>query len=495
MIVTASTVDATNVKSDQTKSSLPDGFASQIVCVDLDGTLIVGDLLWEAFAKLIREAPFRALLTLVALLRGRAYFKQRVAEQVTLDPSTLTYRTELLNLLTKISREGAHLVLVTASDRAYATAVADHVKIFRDVISSDGSTNLKGRQKAQQLVERFGEGRFHYVANDWADVPVWQVAAGATAVAPSPSLRKYLTAQYPGIAVLAPRPHPVKSFVRAMRPHQWAKNALVFVPVVAAHQILRIDLMMTAFLTFLAFNLCASAIYLVNDVFDAPADRLHPRKNTRPFAAGELTLPQGLIGAAALLLASMIFAATAISAALVAVLAVYVAVTTAYSVKFKRVPVVDVFTLTALYVIRIIAGGVATGTPLSSWFLAFGLFLFLSLAFVKRYVELLTTNGLMPGREYRSDDALWMHAIGTSAGYMAVLILALYITAPEVMALYARPRVLWPLCPLLLFWLTRLWFRAGRRLVHDDPVVETLRDPMGYFLLGIASVIVTAAAL
>jgi 4-hydroxybenzoate polyprenyltransferase len=281
--------------------------------------------------------------------------------------------------------------------------------------------------------------------------------------------------------------------VRALRPHQWAKNVLVFVPFIAAHEFLRPDLWLIGALTFVAFSLCASAIYVLNDIADIEADRVHPRKRTRPLASGEMSVPAGLALAGVLLVASFATAIVGVSWRLALVIVVYCVITTAYSFVLKREPVIDVFTLAGLYVLRIIAGGLATQTPLSSWLLGFALFFFLSLAFVKRYVELVAVDGRMAGRGYGPDDALWMHAIGTSAGYMAVLVLALYVNAAEVTVLYRRPQILWFLCPLLLFWLTRLWFRAGRRLVHDDPVIAALKDYASYLIVIAGAVVMLAA--
>jgi 4-hydroxybenzoate polyprenyltransferase len=285
----------------------------------------------------------------------------------------------------------------------------------------------------------------------------------------------------------------IAAAVRALRPHQWSKNVLVFVPVVAAHRFSQLDLWLAAGLSFVAFSFCASAIYIINDISDIESDRLHPRKRLRPFAAGELRIAAGIAIAALLLLAAFA-TALSVSVSLVATLAVYVAATTLYSFSLKKEPVADVFALAELYVLRIVAGGMATATPLSSWLLAFALFFFLSLAFVKRYVELITVNGRMAGRGYGSDDALWMHAVGTSAGYMAVLVLVLYVNVPDVAVLYRRPEILWFLCPMLLYWLTRLWFRAGRGLVHDDPVFEAVKDPASYVLM-VAFVLVMLAAI
>jgi 4-hydroxybenzoate polyprenyltransferase len=291
--------------------------------------------------------------------------------------------------------------------------------------------------------------------------------------------------------VTGPRPIALLS---ALRPHQWAKNLLVFLPVIAAHKLLRLDAMSACAVAFVAFSLCASAVYVLNDLSDIDTDRQHPWKRHRSIAAGRISRSTGFLTAVILLIGAFLVSFVGVSWRLAAILGIYIAATTAYTVRLKQIPVTDVFTLTAFYILRIVAGGVATETPLSSWFLAFALFLFLSLAFVKRYVALMATEGPLVAREYGPDDAVWMHAIGTSAGYMAVVVLALYLTSPEVTVLYARPEVLWLLCPLLLFWLTRLWFRAGRRLLHDDPVVEVLRDPVGYVTLAVAGTILVVAA-
>jgi 4-hydroxybenzoate polyprenyltransferase/phosphoserine phosphatase len=462
-----------------------------IVCVDLAGTLVAGDLLWESFVSLVKQHPWTALKAVAALWRGKASFKQRVAAAMPLVADALPFREEVVDHLRTLSEQGAHMVLATASDQTYADAVADHLGIFAEVVASDGETNLSGHRKAAALVARYGANGFQYLGNDWADVPVWQAAGDAIAVAPSARLKRHAARTGLVNRTLGATRRPVRAFVRALRPHQWVKNLLVFMPLIASHKILQPGPLKACLLTFGCFSLCASAIYLVNDIIDIPSDRRHPRKRRRPFAAGELGIPGGLAAAAVLLVAATALAAAAVSWSVAAVLLAYVAATSSYSLFLKRKPVSDVFTLTGLYLVRIVAGGMASQTFPSSWLLGFALFLFLSLAFVKRYTELLGTSGWIPGRAYGSHDAQWMHAIGTSSGYMAVLVLALYVNAPEVSSLYSRPQVLWMLCPVLLFWITRLWFRAGRRDIHDDPVVEAIKDWVSY----VAIAVITGAML
>lgn len=264
-------------------------------------------------------------------------------------------------------------------------------------------------------------------------------------------------------------------------------------PLVAAHKVFTFDLWLASAFTFVVFSLCASAVYILNDISDIDSDRLHPRKRTRPFAAGDLSISFGLLAAGFVIGTALVIAVVAVSWAVTLIAVAYIFATTLYSLVLKARPVTDVFTLTCLYVLRIVAGSVATSTPLSSWFLAFALFLFLSLAFLKRYIELLASNQWLAGRGYGPDDVPWIQSSGTTAGYMAVVVLALYVSAPDVTSLYTRPEPLWLLSPLLLFWLTRLWFRASRTLVSDDPVVETLSDPVSYLVIAAAAVTVLAA--
>ena len=469
------------------------GQTAPVICVDLDGTLVCGDLLWESFVDLMTQRPLQGLAAMASMLRGKAAFKREIARLSPIDAAALTYRTPLVDDLRALRRDGARLVLSTAADEQYARAVAEHVGLFHDVIASDGTCNLSGTAKAAKLVERYGGRGFSYIGNGWADVPVWHAAGGGEAVAAPPGVVRHVQREQVVQRVTQPAPGTARALLKAMRPYQWVKNLLIFAPLFASHSVLRLDLWAASVVTLIVFSLCASAIYLLNDISDIKADRLHPRKRTRPFAAGHLSIPVGVAAAAGLLAVALGLAFAVVSPLLALVAAGYVAVTSAYSLALKRMPVADVFTLTGLYVLRVVAGGVATGIALSSWLLAFALFLFLSLAFVKRYAELLITEGAMAGRGYRHDDLMWMHAIGTTAGYMAVLVLALYVNAPDVAVLYTRPQALWFLCPMLLFWITRLWFRAGRRLVHDDPVIEAIRDPASYVCLALGMAGVLAA--
>lgn len=459
----------------------------EIVCVDLDGTLIAGDLFWECLLRLALIRPWVLLQVPLWALRGRAYLKRQVAVRVSLDASGLPYRPEVLEHLAQARARGSELVLATASDEIHAKEVSAHLGIFSRLVASDGQTNLKGKVKARRLEEEFGRGRFQYIGNDWADLPVWEAAGEVTVVAGSSRLISRLRGTFSLGANLGATPNRIRALVRALRPHQWAKNLLIFVPLVTSHRLADPANLVQGVLAFTAFCFTASAIYVVNDLFDIQSDRAHPRKRLRPFAAGHLSVPVGVLLSALLLSAGLLIGLLAASSAFLMVLILYIVTTTVYSAWAKRQPVLDVLMLASLYVLRVVAGGVATGIEISNWLLAFALFLFLSLAFVKRYTELLTQNGDMPGRGYQAVDGPWMLSIGTSAGYMAVVILALYVNSADVVALYSRPRVLWLLCAVLLHWIMRTWLRAGRRQIHDDPVVEALKDRASYVaaLLGV----------
>jgi 4-hydroxybenzoate polyprenyltransferase len=369
------------------------------------------------------------------------------------------------------------LVLATAADALVANAVASHLQFFAHVVASDGTANLSGERKAARLQAMFGAHQFEYLGNDWADVPVWEKTREAIMVSPSSRLVRKVSDSKP-VRVIVPSRPVLQAVVRALRPHQWAKNLLVFAPLVSSHRFFDSAALTAAALVFVAFSFCASATYVLNDLIDIEADRTHPRKKHRPFAAGHLSISTGVLLAFALAAGGLSLAAY-VSGATFGILAGYLILTCLYSMWLKREPVVDVFLLTALYVIRVVAGGVAASIPLTVWFHIFSLFLFVSLAFVKRYTELVTL-GATHGRGYTKADMHWISSIGISSGCLATLVLALYVTAGDVAVLYSKPQVLLLLCPLLMFWLTRMWFKAGRGVVHDDPVVETLKDPVAH---------------
>lgn len=283
-----------------------------------------------------------------------------------------------------------------------------------------------------------------------------------------------------------------------LRPHQWLKNLLILLPVLAAHR-LSWEPLLVAVLAFASFSLCASGGYVLNDLLDVGADRLHSRKRSRPFASGALSLRTGVL----MLLASWAVgfgtAALLLPGEFVVVVTIYLIATAAYSLKLKREPVLDVMVLAGLYVIRVVAGGVAGAIPVSTWLLAFALFVSLSLAFLKRFIEVVEYKSKgdgsenVPGRGYRRDDAPWLHSGGISAAYLAAVVLAIYVNNADVARLYAHPERLLLICPVILYWATRTWLRAHRQQMHDDPVVAIALDPATYVIAGISALVVLSA--
>lgn len=465
------------------------------LCVDLDGTLIRSDLLIESALALLARQPLAIFSMLAWLLRGKAYLKRQIARRVELDASSLPYNHELIEWL-RGERSRRKVILCTASDRELASPVADHVAVFDEVIASDGQTNLSGSNKAKVLVARFGEKAFDYVGNAPVDLAVWKHARAAIVVEHSQTLSdaaaKVTTVEK---RFEVPRGS-LRAWAKALRVHQWIKNILVFLPLAASHRILEIGAVIPALLAFVCFGLCASSVYLTNDLLDLSSDRQHHRKRHRPFAAGTLPLIAGPIMALVLLVAGFGLAFT-ISKQFVGVLLGYYVLTSAYSIRLKRIMMLDVIVLATLYTSRILAGTAAIATQASFWLLAFSMFFFLSLAMIKRYTELLTlqSSGKVKasGRGYDVDDIPLVQSLGGSSGYMAVLVLALYIDSTASLALYRHPHYLWLLCPLLLYWISRTWAIAHRGVMHDDPVVFAVMDRVSRIIAAIAAIIVALA--
>ncbi len=463
------------------------------VCVDLDGTLIRSDLLVEAGLVLLRGNPLYAFALPFWLLGGKARLKREIARRIELPVAELPYDERLVTWLRE-DCAGRERVLCTASDEGLAGPVAAHLGLFDAVLASDGERNLAGAAKAAALVERYGERGFDYAGDEPRDLTVWRHARRAI-VANGPA---GLAARVAAIAEVehefAREAGGAAAWLRALRLHQWLKNLLVFLPLLAAHRVFDLPALLDAGLAFLAFGLCASGVYVLNDLFDLAADRRHPRKRLRPFAAGTLRLAHGLAIVPLLTLAAFALA-LGIAPMFAASLLGYYLLTLAYSLWLKRVEMLDVGALAVLYTLRIVAGGFATATPISFWMLAFSMFLFLSLALLKRYTELRGTpdGAARNGRGYTAADMPLLLALGSTAGYLAVLVLALYINSTASEALYRQPRLLWALCPILLFWTSRAWLLAHRGCMHDDPVVFAITDLPSLGLLVLAAGIVAGA--
>ncbi len=446
------------------------------LCVDLDGTLVLTDTLVENVLGLL-AAP-RSLLALPGwLARGKAGFKAAVAEAATLDAALLPYNQPLLRWLEGERARGRPLILVTAAHRSIAERVAGHLGLFDEVIATDGADNLRGERKAERLVERFGTGGFAYAGNDATDLKVWARSGAAVLVDTPPGVTRRARALGPIEQVFDDRPSRLAALVTALRPYQWAKNLLVFVPILTANAIGDVIAWSQAVLMFLAFCATASAIYLINDLTDLAADRQHERKRRRPFASGALPAAYGLAAAPLLLLAGT---ALGLASGALLVLAVYAAVSFSYSIKLKELPLVDLFALAALYTLRLFGGGEATGYTVSLWLLAFSSFFFLSLAIIKRAAELMALRARQGRRAarrgYSTEDLEILQAMGVGASFVSSMVLALYVQSDVVAGHYGRPEVLWAIVPLMLFWQCRVWLSTARGYMHDDPIIYAAKD-------------------
>ncbi|WP_372674939.1 UbiA family prenyltransferase [Aquicoccus sp.] len=450
----------------------------ETLVVDLDGTLLRSDMLFESFWSALGRDWRSPLRSAAALSRGRAALKRHLAQAGHVEVATLPYDAEVIAFIETWRDAGGRTALVTASDHALAEAVGAHLGLFDEIHGSDGRSNLKADRKGRFLEDRFGRKGFAYMGDAAADLPVWKRAARAITVNAPARLRRDAERVCDAVDHLGTGTRSVTPYLKAMRPHQWLKNMLVFLPVLAAHQ-LHAQPLLSALLAFVAFSLVASSVYVLNDLLDLAADRAHPRKRDRPFASGSIPIAHGTWMAAGLLVIGALFA-TVIGGEFLLVMLGYYLLTTAYSLHLKRRIVVDICVLAGLYTIRIVAGGVATGLPLSVWLLAFSVFFFLSLAAVKRQAELIDSaargNLEASGRGYHVDDLPIISMVAIGAGYVSVLVMTLYVNTPAVMTLYPRPEALWGVCAVLLYWITRTVLITHRGQMHDDPVVYAARD-------------------
>jgi len=463
------------------------------LCVDLDGTLLNSDILYESLLALLARNPLYLFVIPFWLLRGKAAVKRELAARVTLPAETLPYNPQVLELLRNTPQRPR--VLCTASDQWLVTPIAEHLGLFEQVIASDGVRNLSGRNKAQVLVEAFGERGFDYMGNGKVDLAVWEHAAGAWVVNNDDALARD-AAKRTTVHAHWPAPARLRAWLKALRLHQWLKNLLVFVPLLTAHRFLDPEALLQSVLALLAFGLCASGVYVLNDLLDLTPDRLHARKRNRPFAAGRLPLLHGILAAPLLTLGGLALS-LACNPRFTFVLLIYYVFTLAYSLKLKRIVMIDVVLLAGLYTIRIVGGAVAIDIELSFWLLAFSIFIFLSLALLKRYTELHSMLGTgkskASGRGYGVEDLSLLQSLGGSAGYIAVMVMALYINSPESVRLYGTPKLLWLVCPILLYWVSRIWVIAHRGEMHDDPVVFAATDRVSQVVVVLCGLIALAA--
>lgn len=468
-----------------------------VVCADVDGTVLATDLLYESLLHVIKRHPLTLCRVPFWLCRGRAFLKARLAERSSsLNIASMPLHEDVVSYLKDQSSQGKRIVLASASHTTLVAKVAQRLGCVSSIVASTDSFNCKGSQKANAIRSHVGDVQWEYIGDSAADLKVWSQASSVVCVARSESFSRLVSKRFPGARSIMVPGVARGTLLRALRVHQWMKNVLVFVPIVLAHQWWNRAGFLSATGAAIAFSLCASGVYVLNDLLDLESDRQHPRKRKRPCASGELPI------ITALLLVPVLFGSGFVVAGLVSgrfaiVLGLYLLLTTLYSFRLKALALVDIILLAILYTIRIVGGGVASNTECSQWLLGLSMFLFLSLACVKRFSELLVlqqrNENKTWGRGYSVGDIEQVASFGSSSGYISVLVLALYVSSQEVARLYKNPEVIWLACPLLLYWVSRIWLLARRGLVHDDPLVFAMRDSVTY-VVGFLGLLIFVAA-
>ncbi len=476
----------------------PAKVASPILCVDLDGTLIRGNVLWECVLVLLKSSPITLFLLPFWLLSGRAGLKRQLAARIDLDPARLPYRQQVLDFLWQEKTAGRRIALTTAADRKLAEAISSYLGLFDEVHASDGHLNLKGVNKAAFLAEHFAETGFEYMGDSAADVEVWRNArAGYVVGTETRAAQAAIVTTVKGTILDTPPSlrTSLRTWINALRGHHWAKNLLLFLPLALSHN-LSVGPVINTLVGFALYGLCASGLYILNDLLDLHSDREHPWKKARPFAAGDISIPGGLLASLALL-SSALGLGFLLDLQFGLVLLGYSALTMLYSLYLKKIALLDVFVLSSFYSFRIFAGAMISGTPLSQWFLAFAMFFFLSLAMAKRYSELIHASDLVKtgnsGRGYHTGDRELLLALGVGSSFSAVVIFSLYVHSPEVRLLYSSPESLFLLCPIVLYWLSRTWLLAHRGELKEDPVTLAIRDPVSYGVAAASAAVIAAS--
>lgn len=426
------------------------------------------------------------------LARGKANMKAEIAKRVVPDPQRLPFNQTLLGWLRAQRKAGRELILATASHHRYAQAVADHLKIFDSVEASDDNLNLSSRSKAERLIARFGEGGFDYAGNSKADFKVWDKAHRAIVVGNETDALFYARKPHAEHLEDSHGKSRLRVWLKAIRVHQWLKNSLLFVPAILSfNQLTDMDVLYLI-AAFFSFSFCASGVYLINDLIDIDVDRRHKTKHKRPIAAGLVTVSDAVF-AAICLFASSLFIAVQLPIMFVGILLLYFIITAAYSFFLKRLLLIDVLTLAGLFTIRVLAGSAAIGIIVSTWLLAFCLFFFLSLALVKRFVELSGqlggTGRSASGRGYQPVDLETLGQAGMTAGFASVVVLALFIDSPMISQNFANPQLIWLVCPLVLYLIMRIWVLARRNEMHDDPVVFLMTDWRSQIMIGVGAIL------
>jgi 4-hydroxybenzoate polyprenyltransferase len=455
--------------------------------------LILTEPLVESFFALLASRPNSALAAVRALRNGKAEFKSKLADGTIAASESLPLDQEVVAFLQAEKAKGRRVYLASGSDMRRVDGVVEYLGVFDGILSLDGTCDPS--VSADRLCEVFGDRGFDYVGRGQVDEQISRRTRILYITETSPARVEAARAWALDVQAIGARRNVWREYVRALRPHQWLKNLLIFAPALAAHR--ADNVLFAAFIAFVSLSLCASSLYILNDLIDLRNDRAHPRKRFRPFAAGRIPLAHGIILVPGLLLVSIALGLF-LPFEFVLVLIGYAFLSCAYSLALKRRMIVDVVTLACLYGSRLAAGAAATAVPLSPWLIALALFLFFSLALMKRWAELadhLTREKGDPlGRGYQLDDLPVIRSMATASGYVSVLVLALYINGDAGGVLYRHPDRLWLNCVLLLFWVSRMIMVTHRGRMHDDPLVFAATDRISQLVV-LSGAIITLSAI
>lgn len=468
--------------------------------IDLDGTLVSTDTLWESCLLFIKKHPLESWKLIQWLLLGKAYFKDKVAERLMPHAELLPINDEILKIAEEANHTERDVYLITAANQRIADSVSKRFNIFTAAIGSSGGLNLSGKHKLRIIKNTVGNVEFDYIGNSKKDIPILEKSHTAIVYSSSKSLFKKLKKRNDNILNMNQgEGQKLKYWIKALRIYQWSKNILLFLALFMSHRILESDMFLKSIIAFFSFGFSASAVYILNDLFDLESDRQHPTKKERPFASGKLSVTNGITAIPILVILSFLLAIVFLPKLFTIVLIIYLLTTTSYSLYFKEILFVDVILLGTLYTLRIIAGGLATGIEVSSWLLGFSGFFFLSLAFMKRYTDLIlfknNSQEELFGRGYSVDDLDIVQKAGIASGFVSLLILALYITSEQVMVLYNRPLLMWLTIPIILYWLMCMWIETHRGKMTDDPIIYAVKDKNSYLVFFLMLVVIVCATI
>ena len=468
------------------------------LCVKLEGAVLRTGTTAELALALVRRRPSMLFGLLGWLCLGLAEFKARVADEAAFDPAGLPYRWPFLAFLRREGSTGRPIILVTRARSRIAHAIANHLGLFSDIIEIDhGDDAPRGVTIAKILCARFGSGEFDFAGSGDLDIPVWRTARRSVIVAPSPRLLKNSIWNSQTADILCPDDRGTGRYIDAVRPGRWIKNLLIFIPLLNFAGPIGPQFVVRAYLAFCAYCLVASAGYVANDLIDLVADRRHITKKKRVLASGRLSITRGAFLFAGLVAAGFGLALF-LSPLLAGWMAVYLALSLSYSLWVKKTLMIDVFVLTALYMHRILTGFILAAVLPTFWQMLFAGFFFLGVAMLARYGELKAarlsgTGKATRARAYRAGDLDILAGFGLASGYLSAFILALYALTPEANLLFRSPVALWDLCPLLAYWISRVWTNARRGRIPDDPILFALGDPVsGALALATLGIILVA---